>query len=102
MPLVRPELSEGTRASILIPTSASQGAQVGVEARVVSDDGELMATPSVEWHQPPLGGADGTRWIPGTLSTDGLPPGDYRLEVTASQGATSGRQIRSAEFTVRN
>ena len=102
MPLVRPELSEGTRASILIPTSASKGAQVGVEARVVSHDGELMATPSVEWHQPPLGGANGTRWIPGTLSTDGLPPGDYRLEVTASQGATSVRQIRSTEFTVRN
>ena len=54
------------------------------------------------WHYPLLAGVDGTRWIPGTLSTEGLEAGDYRLEVTAHEGTSPGRQTRTTEFKVKN
>jgi len=102
MPLVRPALVPGTAVSILVPARASEGADVGVEARVVTHDGEPVEARDIQWHRPMLAGVDGTRWIPGTLSTEGLLAGDYRLEVTASWGATSTSQTSSTDFTVND
>jgi hypothetical protein len=102
MPLARPALGADTRASILVPAQASEGADVGVDARVVTLDGKPVEAGDVEWHRPLLAGLNGTRWIPGTLSTEGLAVGDYRLEVTASWGETTPNQTRTTDFTVED
>ncbi len=100
MPLVRPVLVTGTMASILVPAQISEGVEVGVEARVLTHDGEPVEARELQWHRPLQAELNGARWIPGTLSTAGLVAGDYRLEVTASWGATSTSQTRSTDFTV--
>jgi len=102
MPLARPALGADTRVSILVPAQASEGADVGVDARVVTLDGKPVEAGDVEWHRPLLAGLNGTRWIPGTLSTEGLAAGDYRLEVTASWGETTPNQTRTTDFTVED
>ncbi len=102
MPLVRPALVAGTEVSILVPVQALEVFEHGVEAQLVTRDGELVEGGEVRWHRPLLAGVNGTRWIPGTLSTKGLTAGDYRLEVTADWGATSTSQIRSTDFTVND
>lgn len=102
MPLVSPALSVGTQASILVPAQAFKGAEVGLEARIVTQDGKVVEGQEVRWQQPPLSGLVGTQWIPGTLSTAGLTAGDYRLEVTATWGGTSPSQTRTADFTVED
>ena len=102
MPLVKPVLVAGSSVSILVPARAAEGAQIGVEARVVTHDGEPLAVPGVSWHRPLLAGVDGNRWIPGTLSTEGLEAGDYRLEVTTLEEAGSDRQTRTTDFKVQN
>lgn len=100
MPLVRPALRAGTQASILLPVQSFKGADVGIEARIVTRDGEPVEDQEVRWQQPPLQGLVGTQWILGTLSTAGLAAGSYRLEVTNSWGETSTSQTRSTDFTV--
>jgi hypothetical protein len=102
MPLVRPALGAGANASILVPAQTSEGATVGVEARVVTRNGEPVEARDIQWHPPLRAGLNGTRWIPGTLSTEGLAAGDYRLEVTASWGETPTIQTRATDFTVEN
>ena len=69
---------------------------------MVTLDGEPVEAREVEWHRPLLAGLNGTRWIPGTLSTEGLEAGGYRLEVTASWGETSPNQTRTTVFTVED
>jgi hypothetical protein len=102
MPLVKPVLIAGSSASILVPARAPEGAQIGVEARVVTGDGEPVATTEVSWHRPLLAGVDGTRWIPGTLSTEGLEAGDYRLEITTREATGLGSETRTTDFTIKN
>jgi len=102
MPLVSPVLLMGTMASILVPAQTPEGLEIGVEARVVTDDGEPVEVRDIQWHRPLQAGLDGAQWIPGTLSTAGLVAGDYRLEVTANWGANSTSQTRSTDFTVND
>jgi hypothetical protein len=89
-------------ASILVPAQTPEGLEIGVEARVVTDDGEPVEVRDIQWHRPLQAGLDGAQWIPGTLSTAGLAAGDYRLEVTATWGETSPNQTRTADFTVED
>jgi len=71
-----------------------------LEARILTSAGEVVKAGQVQWHRPLLTGAGGLRWIPGTVSTEGLPEGDYRLEVTASWGETASAQTAASSFTI--
>ncbi|MGB5162502.1 MAG: VWA domain-containing protein [Thermoanaerobaculia bacterium] len=102
MPLVSPVLLTGTMASILVLAQTPEGLEIGVEARVVTDDGEPVEVRDIQWHRPLQAGLDGAQWIPATLSTAGLAAGDYRLEVKASWGGASTTQIRTMDFTVED
>ncbi len=102
MPLVSPVLLTGAMASILVPAQTPEGLRIGVEARVVTNDGVPVEVRDIQWHRPLQAGLDGAQWIPATLSTAGLDAGDYRLEVTASWGATSPPQSRTTDFTVED
>ncbi|MGB5513007.1 MAG: VWA domain-containing protein [Thermoanaerobaculia bacterium] len=102
MPLVSPVLLTGTMASILVLAQTPEGLEIGVEARVVTDDGEPVEVRDIQWHRPLQAGLDGAQWIPATLSTAGLAAGDYRLEVKASWGGASTTQIRTMDYTVED
>ena len=100
MPLVERALAVGSEVSILVPARGSEGARMGLEARILNHAGEAVEAGQVRWHQPLLTGAEGIRWIPGTVSTDGLAAGDYRLEVTASWGEIASDQTAATSFTI--
>jgi hypothetical protein len=102
MPLVRPTLTAGSQAPILVSAQTPEGLKIGVEARVVTDDGEPVEVRDIQWHRPLQSGLDGVQWIPATFSAAGLAAGDYRLEVTASWGGTSTTQTRAMDFTVED
>ena len=102
MPLVRPTLTAGSQAPILVPAQTPEGLKIGVEARVVTNDGEPIEVRDIQWHRPLQSGLDGMQWIPATFSATGLAAGDYRLEVTASWGGTSTTQTRAMDFTVED
>ena len=101
MPLVEPLLSGDTEVSILVPARGSETATMGVEARISTRSGGPVEAQQVRWDRPLLEGPDGTRWVPGIVSTDGLAEGDYRLEITASWGEGASDQTTATDFTIR-
>jgi hypothetical protein len=102
MPLVKPALAAGSQASVLIPALMSGNVHLGIEARILTLGGEPVEAPEVLWHEFLPTGFGGTRWIPGTFSTQGLEAGDYRLEVRASGPGNDTAQTRSTDFTIQD
>jgi len=102
MPWVSPALGTGTQASILVPVLTSGNVRPGIEARILTLGGEPVETPEVRWHESLPTGFGGTRWIPGTFSTQGLEAGDYRLEVRANGPGNDTAQTRTTKFTIQD
>lgn len=100
MPLVHPSLSGDSEVSILVPARGSETSSMGVEARISTRSGEPVEAQEVRLDRPLLAGPDGTRWVPGTVSTEGLAAGDYRLEIIASWGEGASDQVSSTNFTI--
>jgi VWFA-related protein len=100
MPLVEPTLAVDSEVSILVPARGSENARMGIVARISNRNGDPVEAQEVLLGGPLLVGPGGTQWVPGTLSTEGLVAGDYRLEITASWGQAASDQTSSTDFTI--